>query len=184
MDVSAVILSAEPVTRAIAGVEVVPFVSQFRDAAGLLDARLASLRAVRTRWFFWLDDDDELPEDYADVLRECCAVGTPLAYTDELVAGRVRKSEPYSQQAFIRNPLLIHHLAVCETTAARRAATLIPRGTYAVENLLFFQVAKQGATYVPRVGYVWNRDSRGLHRHPSLLIGQVQSASWAARHLA
>lgn len=186
MNVSAVVLSSKPVALEIPGVTVVPHVSTFADAAGLLRARLAALQKVKTEWFFFLDDDDELPADYLRVLGRCMAVDTPLAYTDELVRlsdGReqVRRSAPYSQDRHVQDFCLIHHLAVCKTEAARRAARKIPRGTYGVEPLLFFQVAKEGATYIDEVGYIWNKGS-GLNRHPSLLIGLVQSATWAHRN--
>lgn len=182
LDISAVVLSSRTVTLRIPGVTVLPYVSSFTDATGLFEARMAALRCITTKWFFFLDDDDELPSDYLSVLDECVSAGTVLAYTNEMVGTTLRKSRPYTQQRFINDPLLIHHLAVCDTKAARQAAQRIPRGCYMVENLLFFQVAKQGATYIDRVGYIWNKKNSGLHKHPSLLIGQVQSSTWAARN--
>lgn len=189
MNVSAVILSAKPVEREIPGVAVVPFISSFSEAKGLLDARIASLEAIRTEWFFWLDDDDALPDDYERILTKCLKVKTPLAYTDELVrlldkgTEFVRKSRKYDAEHHIhRDMTLIHHLAVCRTEAALDAAKRIPRGLYAVENLLFFEVAKKGATYINEVGYIWNRTKKGLSHDPSLMIGLVQSATWANRN--
>ena len=182
MDISAVILSKAPVSTVLPGVEVVQYVISFTDAAGLLNARLAAIRLVKTKWFFFLDDDDNLPDDYESVLEDCMGAGTVLAYTDELINTRVRKGATYSQDRFIADPLLVHHLAVCDTTATRMAALSIPRGCYMVENLLYFELAKRGATYIDRVGYIWNKKPTGLHKHPSLLIGQVQSSTWAARN--
>jgi glycosyltransferase involved in cell wall biosynthesis len=184
---TAVVLSNRPVRLALEGVTVMPFMSEFSDAAGLLNARLAALQHVKTEWFFFLDDDDELPADYLRVLERCVSAGTPIAYTDELITAadgsqRVRKSAAYSEDAFIANQLLIHHLAVCRADAARRAAAVIPRGMYAVENLLFFEVAKGGATYIPEIGYIWHRRDTGLNRHWSLTFGLVQSAAWALRN--
>jgi len=188
-DVTAVILSAslQRARRSIDGVRVLTHVGRFGDAAGLLDARLAALQRVDTEWFFFLDDDDELPPDYLRVLDLCKTAGTPIAYTDEKIAHEsggfiVRKSSDYSADKFIANRMLIHHLAVCRTEAALRASSVIPRGTYAVENLLFFEVAKGGATYIPEVGYIWHRRNTGLSRHPSILIGMIQSATWAHRN--
>ena len=187
MSVSAVILSKRPVSRLIPGVTVVPFVSEFSCARGLLQARLESIKRVQTDSFFFLDDDDELPADYLRVLELCEAVDTPLAYTDELITGQrltpfVRRSAPYSEDAFIEDPTLIHHLAVCKTDAALRASAVVPRGLFMFENLLWFQVAKEGATYVPEVGYIWNRSATGLSRDPSILTSLVQSSTWAYRH--
>jgi glycosyltransferase involved in cell wall biosynthesis len=186
MNISAVILSSRPVTLTIPGVTVVSHVSRFRDTKGLLAARMASLRKVQTEWFFWLDDDDELPDNYLDVLARCVDQPHPLAYTDELItstdgSSRVRKSAPYSEDAFITDNTLVHHLAVCKTEVAQRIAPTLPVGYYSAEMLLFFQVAKAGATYVPEVGYVWHRREHGLNRHPTTLLGLTQSAIRAAR---
>ena len=192
MDISAVVLSARPVTTTLPEIRVVGHVSAFSDAAGLLDARLAALEKVRTEWFFFLDDDDELPADHLRVLERCVSAGAPLAYTDELIRmpayfdGHVpefrRKSGPYSQDAHLRDALLVHHLAVCRTDAALRAARIIPRGTYAVEPLLYWQVAKEGAAYVDEVGYIWTRGRTGLSRHPTLTRGLARAMLWAQEH--
>lgn len=179
MNISAVVLSAKPVGMTIPEVSVVGHVSTFSDAAGLLDARLAALEKVTTEWFFFLDDDDELPADYLRVLERCVSAGTPLAYTDELVNGVRRRSAPYSQDAHLKDALLVHHLAVCRTDAALRAARVIPRGCFAVEPLLYWQVAKEGATYIDEVGYSWRRGPAGLSRHPSLTRGLVRAMLWA-----
>lgn len=194
MEISAVILSARPVEKQLEGLQVVPHVSRFSDAAGLLEARMAALQRVRTEWFFFLDDDDDLPADYLRVLERCTSTGATLAYTDETIRlpaqldGKVpefrRRSAPYSQAAHLRDPLLVHHLAVCRTDVALRAARAIPRGTYAVEPLLYWQVAKEGAAYVDEVGYIWNRGPAGLSRHPTLSRGLVQALLWAQEHRA
>jgi len=189
MDVTAVILSSKPVTTTIPGVAVVSHVSTFSDAAGLLNARIAALDKVLTERFFFLDDDDVLPDNYLDVLERCIDTGAAVAYTNELIrledgTERVRKSGPYSQSAHFSDFMLIHHLAVCRTDAARRAAAVIPRGTYGAESLLFFQAAKEGAQWVDEIGYVWVPKKTGLSNHPSLLIGHIQSATWASRNRA
>lgn len=185
--ISAVILSKKPVRTKIDGVRVVNHVSTFNDARGLLNARLQALKKVSTEWFFYLDDDDELPTDYARVLERCTSVDTPLAYTDEKITSadgsfKVRKSSEYSEDKFVSDFMLIHHLAVCKTGSALNAAKVIPVGDYTVENLLFFAVAKQGATYIDDVGYIWNRRKEGLSYKPSIVIAQMQSATWAYKN--
>lgn len=176
--VSAVVLSLRPFTQEIEGVQVVTHQSQFSDAAGLLTQRLAALEKVQTEWFFFLDDDDSLPPNYLEVLAQCTAVDTPLAYTNEEINGKLRRSTHYSPHAHLQNPLLIHHLAVCKTEAAHKAARVIPRGTYAVEPLLYFQVAKEGATWIDTTGYHWHRKPTGLSHHPTLTRGLVRALLW------
>ena len=187
LPVTAVVLSAKPVQKRIPGISVAAHVSTFSDAAGLLDARLRALDAVQTEWFFYLDDDDELPADYLDVLAECMDAEEPLAYTNEIIvlpdgAEYVRRSGPYSRQDHLRDCAFIHHLAVCRTAAAREAAGRIPRGMYGVEPLLFGEVAKAGARWVDRIGYVWRRRASGMSKRcPSVSIGMVRSLAWLAR---
>lgn len=179
MSITAVILSGRPLVRRIEGVETLVHVSRFADAAGLLDQRMAALQKVKTEWFFYLDDDDTLPPNYRDILTRCVAVDTPLAYTNEQVNDTLWTKAPYTQEAHLKNPLLVHHLAVCRTEAAQKAARVIPRGTFAVEPLLFFQVAKQGATWINETGYLWNRKPTGLSWHPTLTRGLVRALLWA-----
>lgn len=85
MDISAVIQSRTPLEREIPGVTVVPHVGVYKGTAEMLDARLAALQKVQTKWFFYLDDDDDLPDDYERVLQLCMAVPTKIAFTNEIV---------------------------------------------------------------------------------------------------
>lgn len=160
-----------------------PFMAEFDDAPGLMGARLAALKHVKTEWFFFLDHDDDLPNDFLRVLDRCIAANTPIAYTDELVHDSVlkktyiRKSADYSEMSFIKNPMLIHHLALCKTALAIDVLKRIQDVNHN-EMLMFFELAKYGATYIDEVGYIWNR-SHGLSRKPAFLFAQVQSATFA-----
>lgn len=196
MDVTAVILSAEPVTREIPGVLVHSHVSTFDSAEGLLAARKAAIERITTPWFFFLDDDDELPFDFQRVLGLCTAVSTPIAYTDEIIRLNAdtayakefgpteirRRSKPYSQHDHIEDHCLIHHLAVCRTDAARWALTRVPDGHYGFEPLVWFEVAKGGATYIPEVGYIWNRRDKSMSKQPGMLRAMVLATAWAHRN--
>lgn len=182
---TAVILSARPVTKVIPGVEVLACVQTITTAEQLHTVRLNALASVKTPYFFYLDDDDDLPEDYLDVLADCIALDKPLVYTDELIVHdgvtKVSVSGPYDQHAHILNPTLVHHLVLMQTAAAQKASAEIPRGMFN-EMLLFFRVAAGGAGYVNRVGYIWNK-GRGMHCRPDTLIAQVASATWCDRSI-
>ena len=188
-EVSAVILSTLPVPaeRQAPGCATLAHVSRFDSASGLLDARLAAIERVRTPWFFFWDDDDDLPADFASVLQDCLQAGSQqaLVYTDEIIrtpAGeRLRRSAPYSQQAHLQDMMLVHHLALCRTQAAQEAARLLPRGVYGVEPMLYWQMAKHGAVYVPRTGYIWNAEG-GMHLRADVRIGMVQSMHWCGEN--
>ena len=186
MNISAVILSDKPVDRAIDGITVVPFISKFSGPGGLLASRFASIERVKTEWFFMLDDDDDLPDDYIAILEECVAGDEPLAYTSELItnddgSSSLKVGDYYTEAAFLSNPTLIHHLAVCRTDAALDAMKTLPLGCFAFEHLLYFAVAKRGARFVDRVGYIWHRRSAGLHNNPRMPTAILNSVAFATR---
>lgn len=182
---TAIVFSRQPIALSIPGVTVLNSVQTVTGPEGMLAARLDVLSGVKTPWCFYLDDDDELPDDYLSVLNECAAADKPLAYTNELVRQHahesIRRSAPYSQEAHLKNMLLVHSLAVMRTEDAKRAAQNLPRGRYWAEMLLFWQLAKGGAQWLDRVGHIWNRGG-GLNTKPWTLESQVRSAIWCANH--
>ena len=179
---TAIVLSARPVNLDIPGVTVLASVQKIRTVAQLYDLRLSVLGRVSTAFCFYLDDDDDLPADYLSVLDECAAQGQPLAYTDELIRYQgkesVRKSAPYSVDAHKARPMLVHHLALMRTKEAAEAASRLPRGDLSVEQPLYMELAKGGAAYVPRVGYIWNRSTSGISHWPQMVAAQVRAKRW------
>lgn len=179
MTVTAVVLSARRYARRWDGIEVLVHRSFISDAAQLQRARFDAALKVRTKHFFYLDDDDDLPVDYLQVLQQCTQAGAPLAYTDELVAGERVSRRPYSRAAHLGDPQLVHHLALYRTEAARRAIAALPLGHYAPEVMLSWQVAKEGAAYLPIVGYHWHRTPGGMHSWPCTSMSQARALIWA-----
>jgi hypothetical protein len=184
-DTTAVILSASPYLRAHPNVDVLVHSSKITDSQEQQAARFEAVLKVETDWFFFLDDDDELPQDFAGVLDLCKSAGTPIAYTDEQVihhddgARTVRYSRPYSQADHLADALMVHHLVVMRTAAAKAAVRRLPRGHYCPEFMLFWEVAKGGAAYIPAVGYVWHKRPNGMHNQPWCSMGQMRSRLWA-----
>lgn len=181
--VTAVVLSAKPYMVPFEGLSVLLHGSIITNAAELQAARFAAILDVHTPFFFFLDDDDALPGDFQEVLDDCIAAGRPLAYTDELIrlpdgSEFVRQSAPYSQAAHLADRLLVHHLVLCRTREAQLAVAQLPRGHYCPEFMLYWQMAKGGAAYVPRVGYVWNK-GHGMHTWPETTLSQMRAALWA-----
>lgn len=179
MNITAVVLTAGQYLRHWPGIEVLVSRQPIRTAADLQRVRFDAVGKVRTSHFFYLDDDDGLPDDYLDVLDLCLAPGAPLAYTDERVNGERRRSAHYEQSAHLADPLLVHHLALYETAAACAAVGVLPRGHFCPEFMLAWQVAKGGAAYVPRVGYEWNRRPGGMHDWPCTSLSQTRARLWA-----
>lgn len=183
-DVSAVVLSKRPYRREFEGLEIVQKLSLIRNSEELLKRRFEAIEKVKTPWFFYLDDDDDLPEDYLDVIGECKAIGADLAYTDELFryedgSTQERKSKPYSQEEHYKNPLLVHHLVLCRTEKALEAIARLPFGRYCPEFLLYWEMAKGTTVHIPRIGYIWNKRESGMHRWMDTSMSQMKALLWA-----
>jgi hypothetical protein len=184
--VTALVLSARPYPRAWPGVQVVVHEAVITNARTQQTARFEAIGKVKTEHFFYLDDDDELPDGFGLVLEQCIDANAAVVYTDEIErtnADQVRKSAPYSQAAHLRNGMLIHHLALCKTVDAVAAISKLPRGPYWAEMMLYWELAKTSSAYVPQIGYVWNRRIDGLHTMPDIVLSQVQTALWCKDHL-
>ena len=185
---TAIVLSAAPVTLQLGGVQVLPWVSRLKDDAALHAARLSALSKVSTPWCFFLDDDDELPENYPDVLgrvAEKFAQGAGMVYTDELVHDKgltyVRSGGDYDNQRHQSAPMLLHHLVAMRTDAAQEVARTLPRGHYWTEHMLFYAIGRRHpVAYVPAIGYVWNRRADGFSRDPRMARATAMSMIWCA----
>lgn len=182
MSTTAIVLTAGDYRRTWPGLQTVVQRQVITNAAEQLAARLTAVEKVRTKQFFFLDDDDDLPDDYLDVIAECERHDAPIVYTDELVltpvnapVGSVLAKGSYSRENHYRNPTLLHHLVLCNTTEALAAIKRLPRGHYWPEFLLYWELARGGAPYVPRVGYIWNKREEGMHVWSSTLRGQMRA---------
>lgn len=181
-NITAIVLSARPVARSIPGVTVLPSVQKIASMTQLHDARLNVLHRVTTEFCFYLDDDDELPEDYLAVLHECASHDLPLTYTNELVRYRskehVRVMPPYDRGNHRSTPELVHHLALMRAGDAKKQAERLPRGDFWTEHMLYFALAEHGAAHINRVGYIWNRSESGISHWPQTLTAQIKSRRW------
>jgi len=182
--VTAVVLSAGQYTRRFHGLEVLVRQQEIRDAAQLQRARFDAVLDVETPFFFFLDDDDDLPEDHLKTVYRCVRAGAAVAYTDEIIrlpdgSGVETARRPYSQHAHIDDPLLVHHLAVCDTEHAKAAVRRLPRGHYCPEFMLYWELAKSSAAYVAQVGYVWHKKPTGMHKWPCTTLSQMYAVLWA-----
>lgn len=147
-------------------------------------ARFNAVSQVQTTHFFYLDDDDTLPDDVYDIAQDCANQYTAVAYTDELIqhedgSSMLWKSEEYSYARHMRNSRLIHHLALCDTEVVKRVLPTLPRGNYCPEYMLYLSLGRIGAKYVPRVGYVWNRKKSGMSTWPATAASQANAFMWA-----
>lgn len=182
---TAIILSRDPVDVVIPGVQVLARVQTVTNVAQMNAARLDAIEHVTTPYCFYLDDDDELPDDYSSVLEECRAAGVAMAYTNELVRRAdgdfVSKARPYDAAEHARNAMFVHHLVLMQTDKAKEAALAAPRGDYWPEMTLYSLLARHGAAHIDRLGYIWNKGSTGLHTWPRMLAAQNSSVAWFNR---
>jgi len=180
MSITAIVLSKTEYTRKWTGLTLHVHQQPITNALDLLQARFDAVRRVNTKRFFFLDDDDDLPEDYLDVLEECAKRDSAIAYTDELIVRpdgtrEVAKRAKYSRKAHRTDSQLIHHLALCDTAAAKHSVARLPRGHFCPEFLLYWDLAKHGASYVPRIGYHWNKAPTGMHAWPCTSVSQMRA---------
>ena len=190
-DFTAIVLSARSVTLDLPGVVVLPWVSVLRDDTALHAARLDALASVKTQYCFFLDDDDELPENYLDILAEVAdrfTQGAVMVYTDELVRDETQKTEyirstyEYNEERHRFGPMMLHHLVAMRTEVAQEVARTLPRGTYWTEHMLFYALGLRGPVrYVPKVGYIWNRGMTGFSRDPRIVRAGAFSMMWCRR---
>jgi len=155
----------------------------FSKASHVQAAWFDAISMVHTPYFFFIDDDDELPSNYTSVLRKCLEADTAIAYTDESVAGEYRSRDEYSQSNHLANPVLVHHLVLCNTAIAKKAIDRLPRGDYWPEMMLYWEMAKLGgASYTPEIGYHWNRGPTGLHKAWFTVFGMHNSIKWCKQN--
>lgn len=182
MNVTALTVSLKPARHQFVGIQSKCLHGRlFTRAADVQKAWFDAVKLVKTSHFFFIDDDDSLPENYHDVLKECLSAKTAIAYTNESVNGKLRASAAYSQSAHLKNPGLVHHLVLCDTKLALAAIARLPAGHFWPEMLLYWEMAKLGsATYIDRIGYLWNKKSEGLHKQWFTVLGMNNSHSWCS----
>lgn len=185
MSVTAVTVSRAPVRRDWPGLEHKCLSGRvFRCAADVQRAWFDAIALVQTPHFFFVDDDDDLPVDHAEVLERCLSSRCAIAFTDEQVHGQRRHRQPYSQARHLADPTLVHHLVLCDTAVARAALQDLPRGEFWPEMLLYWRMAELGgAAHIPEVGYLWHRQPKGLHSEWFTVRGMHNSRSWCERSM-
>jgi len=142
-----------------------------------------AIKLVKTPYFFFIDDDDHLPSNYISVLQKCKDANTAIAYTDEYVADEYRARDKYSQANHLANPTLAHHLVLCNTSIANEAIRNLPLGEFWPEMMLYWEMAKLGgASYIPEIGYHWNRGPTGLHKQWFTVLGMHNTIQWCKQN--
>lgn len=171
-----VTLSAEPFTfDTPRHIRYLNYVSQFDGAEGLHKSKLDSIFQVKTKYFFWNDYDDPLPNIYP--VPERSIVFGDFCYTE--LPSKVSKKIPvpkWTDTWHLSNPVLVHK-AICNTAMARAVANLLPQGEYFTETLLYYFMCKvYGYTYNPGLEMFWNKHVKGLHTKSSQSL--TNSVTW------
>jgi hypothetical protein len=186
--ITAVVLSQQPYESKYDAVTTLNHVepTPFRNHYDINRARRLALQKVTTPYWFFLDSDDSLPDDYESVLQECLNRNKAVVYTQELrklADGTEHVNQPgeFDQDRFVRNVMMMHHLVLCNTVYTREALTVIPNERQMMEPCLYFQLAKISVAHVPRIGYVWNRGN-GMHTKSDALEFQARAAIWCSRN--
>lgn len=186
---TAIILTKKPnYQKVIPGVEVLITHSPgIKTAEHLNYIRLNMIRHVKTEFFFYLDDDDHLPNTVKEVLEQASLKGTGIVYTDELWikndgTREVLTRQDYTPEWHLTHPQALHHLLIFNTQVAMQCLPECPMGDYWTECTLSYLCAERaGASYIPEVGYVWRQSKGGLSKQGWIIESVVRSASWCAR---
>lgn len=179
--ITAITLSAKPAACAYAGVSYLNQVQTIQNCTDYNAAFYSAIEKVQTPYFFFLDDDDQLPADYLSVLEDCVKADCAVAYSDEKRINKggttVARGGEYSKEKHLANPLMLHHLVLCKTAQAKKSLSFMPKGQFWPEMPLYFDLAQDSAAYIPRIGYHWHR-SNGLSSTADVAIGQTRSRIW------
>lgn len=155
------------------GCAVLNHVSQFADAAGLLQARIEAIGKVATPAFVFVDDADTVDCPHT--------VPQGLLYGHESVLQphkltRCLPPTAWSLDTHLGNPYLVHR-AVCNTRAAQSVACLLPTGDYHIEWLLYFFIAAwRGAQPSADFHYTWHKKATGMHTQ--MLQASINTSLW------
>jgi hypothetical protein len=140
---------------------VVNHVSQFADAAGLHQARMAAIMTVRTPAFIFVDDTDTFLG--RQKIPWGLVFGAEKIESDGQEQAQAVEPKACSLAAHLYQPHLIHR-AICNTVAARKVLQYLPHGEYYTEWLLYFFIAAwRGAERERGDFYLWKKQADGMH---------------------
>lgn len=186
--VTAVVLSPVAGKYEFDGWETLNWVSKFNTPTGLHKARLDSLMHVKTPYYAFVDSDDSLPINTKSQINRLIDLmeinDHAIGYTDCEIISYSGKShhDIKGEQAYILNNKTrleyIHHLVVARTEDAVKQAKLLPLGNYLTESILYAPLCQGGASYLPEIGYTWNKINKGLHLHNKCGDSLRNSRDW------
>lgn len=163
---TAVVLSAKPITRGVKNAVELNYVSTIRTPTELHAARLTALGDVSTANWFYLDDTDPLPVGLSET--KGVLYGDFITQRPDQVYPDVFKAEPWTAAGHKANIGLIHK-AVVNTEVSSKVVPYLPRGEYWTEFLLYYFVAALGgATYDPKLRMPWAVSAAGWHKHAAV----------------
>lgn len=185
-NITAIINTASKTGREIEGWNVLEWEATFSSLEDLHLNRLMALSGVVTEYCAFVDDDDQLPDDSADqvqrLIQQMQAENAAIGYTDSRVASGDRSWRevpgPYRAVKHYTSVNFLHHLVVMRTEDALRLAATLPLGLYWTEYLLYAPLCRSGVTYLPEVGYIWNKGKTGMHTHADITKAQKNSLNW------
>jgi hypothetical protein len=136
-------------------------VRKFSDVCSLHNERLESIKNCKTEYFFFCDYDDPIPDTLIAPKRA-------IVYGDnhyiEYDVERFDKSSNWTELEHMTNPYLIHK-AICNTEQTLKILSVIPRGEYWTELLLYYCLALSGSyEYNNNLKMIWNKKQTGMHK--------------------
>ena len=150
-------------------------------AGALYRARVAAIMQVKTEFFCLIDGGPDALLSGFEVsvnarIAELRASGKAIAYADSFTGDvRVHAGE-YSEDAYQRNPIMIHAGTVCRTATAQAIAW--PAGCHWFEAVCYGTLARQGFIYRPDPVYQWIPTADGAHLWADTARAMVNSLLW------
>lgn len=163
----------------VPGLRCVPLAAAHGGA--LYRRRLEALASSTAPWLCFIDGgEDVVAPDFVDACEELAAqaqaVGAPIGYMAETIHGKPGASGPFNLQAFLRAHTLVHHGAVCRTSALREIRW--PAGCYAWEVIAYGTLAQQDSVFDPVPRYDWRPGPDGARLWPSYRRSVVNAKRW------
>jgi hypothetical protein len=191
--ITAVILTPQKIHFPEHDWKVYQHISIFSGLEGLHQARIDSFEKVNTPYCMWVDDDDELPAGSLELFHRLIALmqarSYAIGYTDSIVRTDGKPDQldapgPHKLVKHYTSSNYLHKAVVMRTTDALKQARALPKGLYWTESMIYSVLARDGAAYIPEVGYVWNKKEVGMHRHAQMGVAQRAALDWYLKAFA
>lgn len=151
------------------------------NSPALYKALCDAVDTVETEFFCVLDGNPDIlmPGFEASIekrILEMQNTQAAIGYADEYRRKAWIKSGEFTLSNYVRNFTMIHHAAVCRTSAANQLKR--PKGNFLFQGVYYGGLAQQGYVYDPTPVYQWNPSVNGARLWPDTQDAIKNSLMW------